>query len=49
LAEYFFGVPLVNLNAGLGITTAVVVAPPEARWQSRQWQSITAIGSAETS
>src|SRR5665213_1843471 len=44
-----FGVPFVSLNDPPGTTTAVVWLPPLAYWQSRQWQSITAMGSAETS
>jgi hypothetical protein len=43
------GSPLVTVKAEAGTTTAVVWLPPEAYWQSRQWQSITAMGSAETS
>jgi hypothetical protein len=43
------GVPLASLKAAAGITATVEKPPPEAYWQSRQWQFMTAIGSAETS
>ena len=43
------GVPLVRRNAAIGTTTTVEKPPPEAYWQSRQWQFITANGSADTS
>ena len=43
------GVPLVRRKAVIGTTTTVEKPPPEAYWQSRQWQFITASGSADTS
>jgi hypothetical protein len=43
------GIPFVKRKAAAGTTTTVEKPPPEAYWQSRQWQFITAIGSAETS
>jgi hypothetical protein len=38
----------MSLDSGAGTTTTVANPPPDAYWQSQQWQSITASGSAET-
>jgi hypothetical protein len=43
------GVPFVSRNAVIGTTTTVAKPPPEAYWQSRQWQFMTASGSDDTS
>src|SRR5258708_2041170 len=41
--------PWVILTDPLGSTTTLAGAPPDAYWQSRQWQTTTASGSAEAS
>src|ERR1700726_1180021 len=44
-----FTVPLVSLNDALGTTATAAGSPPEIYWQSRQWQSMKATGSADAS
>src|SRR5215468_8437472 len=45
--EYPLTVPLVSLKAVLGTTTTAAGSPPEMYWQSRQWHSMKAAGSAD--
>jgi hypothetical protein len=47
VTEYARGSPLVTARLALGTMRTLENGPPEAYWQSRQWQKADIIGSAE--